>query len=87
MLEELEKLWKELKKNNQKTEIRAIGRAKKQKGDKKQKTLKSEGESQLKEVKSSLSATTGGIEESVKGQFGKKIKQVLKEQNQTVDNF
>ncbi|EOL50372.1 hypothetical protein [Enterococcus caccae] len=87
MLEAVEKLWKEYKKNMQKVSARAIGRALVQKKESEKKKVKRLGEAEEKIAKASISTATSGLQESVKGQFGKKVTQVLDDQGKTLDNF
>ena len=87
MTDILEKLMKQYKKNLQKTKVRAIGRSGlKSKESKKKKTIRL-GEQESKSAQKAISTATNGLQETVKGQFGKKVTQVFDKQKQTLDNF
>lgn len=87
MLEALEKIMKEYRKNVQKTKVRAIGRSGSQSKElKKEKTIRL-GEQESKTAQKAISKATSGLQETVKGQFGKKVTQVFDKQKQTLDNF
>ncbi|MBP2100077.1 hypothetical protein [Enterococcus rivorum] len=87
MFDTLDKLWKELQKNVQKANVRAIGRAINQNTvANKNKVEKAVGEA-LKIANGSLKNTRVSLQQSVKGQFGKKVTEVFEQQQQTLDDF
>lgn len=87
MLDILEKLMKEYNKNVQKTKIRAICRSGVQSKEVKKAKTKRLGEQESKQAKKSISTASKGLQESVKGQFGKKVTKVLDTQKKTLDTF
>ncbi|WP_206911618.1 hypothetical protein IGL98_000938 [Enterococcus sp. DIV0840] len=87
MLEALEKLLKEYKKNAQKTKVRAIGRSGVQSKELKKEKIIRLGEQESKRAQKSISKATTGLQDTVKGQFGKKVTEVFDKQKQTLDNF
>lgn len=86
MLEAIEKLLKEYKKNLQKMSAQATAMALVQKKDSLVKKTKKSGEAESESAKSSINSATSGLRETVKGQFGKKVIQVLDEQGKMLDN-
>lgn len=87
MLEALEKLLKEYKKNAQKTKVRAIGRSGFQSKEVKKEKIIRLGEQESKSGQKAISKAITGLQETVKGQFGKKVTEVFEKQKQTLDNF
>ncbi|WP_375179034.1 hypothetical protein [Enterococcus rotai] len=87
MLEMLNDLLKKIEKENQKTNVRAIGMATLQQSNSKKNKVKTEGKSTLEEAKSSISQTTTGLQGAVKGQFGKKITETFEKQKQKLDAY
>lgn len=51
------------------------------------KKTKKSGETESESAKSSITSATSGLGETVKGQFGKKVTQVLDEQGKMLDKF
>ena len=87
MLDALEKLLKEYKKNSQKAKVRAVGRSGVTSMNSFQQATELQGEQEIKTAKSSISKATKGLQTSVKGQFGKKVTEVFDEQQKILDNF
>ncbi|MFK4567909.1 hypothetical protein [Enterococcus sp. UD-01] len=87
MLEAIEKLLKEYKKNLQKMSAQATAMALVQKKDSLVKKTKKSGETESESAKSSIISATSGLGETVKGQFGKKVTQVFEEQGKMLDKF
>lgn len=87
MLEAIEKLLKEYKKNLQKMNAQATAMALVQKKDSLVKKTKKSGEMESESAKSSITSATNGLRETVKGQFGKKVTQVLEDQGKMLDKF
>lgn len=87
MLEAIEKLLKEYKKNLQKMSAQATAMALVQKKDSLVKKTKKSGETESESAKSSITSATNGLGETVKGQFGKKVTQVLEDQGKMLDKF
>lgn len=80
MLEAIEKLLKEYKKNLQKMNAQATAMALVQKKDSLVKKTKKSGETESKSAKNVITSAARGLGKIVKGQFGKKVTQVLDEQ-------
>lgn len=87
MLEVLEELLKEYKKNVQKTKVRAVGRSGVTSTNSLKQAVKLLGEQESKSAKTTISKATTGLESTVKGQFGKKVTTVFNRQQQTLDKF
>ncbi|ALS02702.1 hypothetical protein ATZ33_15355 [Enterococcus silesiacus] len=87
MLEAIEKLLKEYKKNLQKMSAQATAMALVQKKGSLVKKTKKSGETESESAKNSITSATSGLGETVKGQFGKKVTQVLDEQGKMLDKF
>lgn len=87
MLEAIEKLLKEYKKNLQKMSAQATAMALVQKKDSLVKKTKKSGETESESAKSYITSATSVLGETVKGQFGKKVTQVLDEQGKMLDKF
>ena len=87
MLEAIEKLLKEYKKNLQKMSAQATAMGLVQKKDSLVKKTKKSGETESESAKNSITSATSGLGETVKGQFGKKVTQVLDEQGKMLDKF
>lgn len=85
VIEAVEKLWKEYQKNTQKIKVRAFSRLLVMNKNNKRKIIMSLGKEQSKLAKSSISTATKGLQDSVKGQFGKKVTEVFDKQKQTLD--
>ena len=87
MLDVLEKLLKEYKKNVQKTKVRSVGRSGVMSKDSLKQATNILGEQESKSAKNSISKATTGLQATVKGQFGKKVIEVFDQQQKTLDNF
>ncbi len=87
MLETIEKLLKEYKKNLQKVSAQAAAMALIQKKDNFVNKTKKSGETESESAKGSITSAASGLGETVKGQFGKKVTQVLDEQGKMLDKF
>lgn len=77
LLETLGKMMEEYRKGVQKTKVRAMGRAGIQSKGAKESKIKRLGEQESKLAKTSISKATTGLQETVKGQFAKKVTEVL----------
>ncbi|EGO8862447.1 hypothetical protein KVJ52_001407 [Enterococcus faecalis] len=87
MEEIVEKLFKELQKSLEKISVQTIGRVNAQKAYTNQQKAQKEGKVAIESAKKTVSSTEQTLEGSLKGQFGKKITEVLKEQQQTLDKL
>lgn len=87
MLEALDKLMKEYKKNLQKTKVRAIGRAGVRNKESQREIIIRMGEQESKVAEEVIGKATAGLQSSVKGQFGKKVTEVFDKQKQTLAKF
>lgn len=87
MLEALEKLLKEYKKNAQKSKVRAVGRSGVSSMGNLKKKIKSSGEQESESAKASISKATTGLQATVKGQFGKKVTKAFDQQQKTLNKF
>lgn len=87
MLEAIEQLLKEYKKNLQKMSARATALALLQRKDTMVQKTKKSGETESESAKNAISSATSGLQETVKGQFGNKVTQVLEEQGKMVDKL
>lgn len=87
MLDVLEKLMKQYKKNLQKAKVRVIGQSGILSRDLKKAKVIRLGEEESKFAQKSISTATKGLQETVEGQFSKKVTEVFDKQKQTLDNF
>ncbi len=87
MVEVLERLLKEYRKNAQKIKVRAIGRSGANSKEIKKRIITRLGTIESRNAQKSISKATKGLEETVKGQFGTKVTEVFEKQKQTLDNF
>lgn len=85
MLEAIEKLLKDYKKKLQKMSAQATAMALVQKKDSLVKRTKEAGETESESAKNTITSATSGLGDAVKGQFGKKVTQVLDEQGKMLD--
>lgn len=83
----LEESLKELKKQAQKTKIKATGRSNASKSKKNVKKVKKSGEKEFKLAKSNIIKASGGLQDTIKGQFGDSVTKVLEDQKAMLDNF
>lgn len=83
----VEKLWKEYKKKTQKVKAMSISLSLLQKQEKKVRTSKKEGKEATEQAKSSTSEASKSLQQTVKGQFGKKVTEVLDNQKKSLDHF
>lgn len=84
---ELEKLWKDFQKSNQKIRIWSHAMMKAEKRAANQQKIKKIEKNELETVKKAISTSSEGLQGSIKGQFGKKVKEVFDEQKQTLDTL
>lgn len=87
MLDKLEKIWKEFKKNLQKTKARTAGITLLQKKEKIVETVKEAGEAEGQLAKESITSAATGLQEAVKGQFGDKVTQAFEDQSKSLEQF
>lgn len=87
LLETLEKMMEEYRKGVQKTKVRAMGRAGIQSKGAKESKIKRLGEQESKLAKTSISKATTGLQETVKGQFAKKVTEVFEQHQKKIDDF
>lgn len=87
MLEALEKIMKEYRKNMQKAKVKAVGFSGSQSKEQTKEKIIRLGEKESKAAQKAISTATAGLQETVKGQFSKKVTQVLDQQKETLDNF
>lgn len=78
---------KQYRKNVQKTKVKAVGRSGNESKETKKSKVKKLGKTELKSAKSSIKTATSGLGESVKGQFGDKVVEVLDNQTKLLDDF
>ena len=87
MVEVIEKLLKEYKKNLQQISAQATAMALVQNKDSLVKKTKKSGETESESSKNSIISAVSGLGETVKGQFGKKVAQVFDEQGKMLDKL
>lgn len=87
MLDAIGKLLKEYKKNLQKMSAQTTALALVQRKESLVKKAKKSGETESESAKTSITSAASGLGETVKGQFGKKIGQVLDEQGNMLNKF
>ena len=84
----LDDVTKDLKKRAQKDSIAsAIGHSMNQKKQTNQQKAKQSGETKLASVKTNMASVSESMGSSVKGQFGKKVKETFKKQSENLDKF
>ena len=83
----IEKLWKEYKKSTQKIKTTAISHTLMNKQSKLVNSTEKESQEQIKQAKSTTGEATKGLQQSVKGQFGKKVTEVLTKQEKTLNTL
>lgn len=84
----LDDVTKDLKKRAQKDAIAsAIGHSMNQKKQTNQQKAKQSGETKLASVKTNMASVSESMGNSVKGQFGKKVKETFKKQSENLDKF
>ncbi|MEI5989805.1 hypothetical protein A5881_001298 [Enterococcus termitis] len=84
----LEDVKKDLKKRAQKDSIASgIGHSMNQKKQTNQQKAKQSGETKLSSVKTNMASVSENMGNSVKGQFGKKVKETFKKQSENLDKF
>ncbi|WP_086313594.1 hypothetical protein A5821_001117 [Enterococcus sp. 7F3_DIV0205] len=84
----LDDVTKDLKKKAQKDSIAsAIGHSMKQKKQTNQQKAKQSGEVKLSSVKTNMASVSESMGNSIKGQFGKKVKESFKKQSENLDKF
>ncbi|MCO6018347.1 hypothetical protein CKN86_01835 [Carnobacterium divergens] len=87
MTEIVEKAFEELQKKLQKITIMGIAINKIGISSKNQKQVEKIGETELENIKATLSSSSKSLEHAIKGHFGKKLTEVLDKQKQTLDDF
>ncbi len=83
----LDESLRELKKQAQKTKIRATGRSNVSKSKKNIKKIEKSGEKEFKLAKSNIIKASSGLQDTITGQFGDSVTKVLAEQKTMLDNF
>lgn len=84
----LDDVTKDLKKRAQKDSIAsAIGHSMNQKKQTNQQKAKQSGETKLSSIKTNMASVSENMGNSVKGQFGKKVKETFKKQSENLDKF
>ncbi|WP_375180614.1 hypothetical protein [Enterococcus rotai] len=84
----LDDVTKDLKKRAQKDSIAsAIGHSMNQKKQTNQQKAKQSGETKIASVKTNMATVSESMGNSVKGQFGKKVKETFKKQSENLDKF
>jgi hypothetical protein len=84
----LDDVKKELKKTAQKEAIAsAIGHSMNQKKQTNKQKVKQSGEAKLSSLKTNMASVSENMGNSVKGEFGKKVKESFKKQGQNLDKF
>ncbi|EOH95817.1 hypothetical protein UAY_03243 [Enterococcus moraviensis ATCC BAA-383] len=84
----LDDVTKDLKKTAQKEAIAsAIGHSMNQKIQTNKQNAKQTGETKLSELKTNMATVSESMGNSVKGQFGKKVKKAFKKQSESLDKF
>lgn len=75
------------RKETQRIAIEGIGRSGKGQKEKDKEYIKTKGETELKEAGAMIGKSGKDFQHSVKGQFGKKITDVMEKQKQLLDTF
>ncbi|MEI5993035.1 hypothetical protein [Candidatus Enterococcus mansonii] len=78
---------KAFRKESQRLAIKGLGKSTNEQKNTDKESIKTQGESKLKEAAAMIGKTGSSFQESVKGQFGKKVTEVFEQQKQTMDNF
>ncbi|MGX7412912.1 hypothetical protein [Enterococcus caccae] len=78
---------KAFRKESQRLAIKGLGKSTNEQKNKDKESIKTQGETELKEATAMIGTTGNSFQESVKGQFGKKVTEVFEQQKQTLDNF
>ncbi|OTN83935.1 hypothetical protein IGL98_000112 [Enterococcus sp. DIV0840] len=87
MTDLIDELLKKIRKRYQAASVRAIGMAGVQNSENNQKNAEKKGKVILEEAKTSLSRTTSSLEGSIKGQFGKSVKEAFDKQEKKLDSL
>ena len=84
----LDDVKKDLKKKTQKAAIAsAVGQSMTQKKQTNQQKEKQDGETKLASLKTNMASVSESMGNSVKGEFGKKVKETFKKQSENLDKF
>lgn len=75
------------RKETQKIAIEGIGRSGKEQKEKDKEYIKKKGETELKEAGAMIEKSGKDFQNSVKGQFGKKVTEVMEKQKRLLDSF
>ncbi|MBF8807934.1 MAG: hypothetical protein IC227_05775 [Enterococcus lacertideformus] len=86
-MEIIEKLWKEYQKNTQKVKVISIGLSLLQKQSKKVRIAKKKGQEATKQASASTNEASKNLQQTVQGQFGKKVNEAFKRQKNTLKNL
>ncbi|WP_430597697.1 hypothetical protein [Enterococcus sp. AZ177] len=78
---------KAFRKESQKIALRGLGKSASAQMNTDKESVKTKGEKGMSEASSMINSTGSSFQESVKGQFSKKVTQVFEEQKQTLDSF
>ena len=86
-MEQLEQLLKELQKTLDKGNVHSVGIALQQKlAEEKKKTRKNQQQA-VKEAQNAFSNSRGKLENALKGQFAKKVKEVMEKQEKELEQL
>ncbi|EOH92390.1 hypothetical protein UAW_03055 [Enterococcus haemoperoxidus ATCC BAA-382] len=78
---------KAFRKESQRLAIKGLGKSTNEQKSKDKESIKTKGETELKDAAAMIGTTGSSFQESVKGQFGKKVTEVFEQQKQTMDHF
>lgn len=83
----VEKLWKEYKKGLQKVKAMTLSMSLVRTQKDTVRKAKKTGDEALKEAQKAIEQSSDGLQKSVKGQFGKKVTEVLDKQKEAVNKI
>ncbi|EPH68901.1 hypothetical protein D929_02694 [Enterococcus faecalis 02-MB-P-10] len=86
-MDAVEKLWKEYKKSLQKVKVLTLSMSLVREQRDQVRKAKKTGDEALKDAQKAIGQSSDGLEKSVKGQFGKKVTEVMEKQKKMLDSF
>lgn len=87
MIEVAQESLRTLEKKLEQNHVQLIGRISLQQAYDKKQTIRKKGKKEIEVAQRLIETTTRELNEHVKGEFGKKIKEVLDRQKQVLENF
>lgn len=87
MLEPLEEAYKELQKQLQKARIMALSARKSAKGVSNQRKIEKTSKTECETVQQTLSTSSQGMKNAVKGKFGEKLTEIFEKQEGELVDF